>query len=461
MAKPADKVKVRENKYIKYIDLNQLFNWSVQGLLDSKFNYTKNFELARIGDFLIKSRSLVNIEDDVLYKRVTVRINNNGVTLRDTQKGVNIGTKKQYAVKAGQFIVSKIDARNGAFGIIPEGLEGAIVTNDFPLFDVNREKILPQFLLLITTTKVFVKFAQSCSSGTTNRQRMDIEMFLNQKIPLPSLAEQNRIMSAFEKKLREAQKLEEDVAKTNDELETCLFQKLSIKNQIIQSLKPGLNFINFSKLNAWGLDKILRGDNEGVLVSNKFPNRKLSELIYVNPRTDLKELKDSDDMSFIPMECVSDEYGEVIELRSGKKSKSGGYTKFQEGDLIWARITPCMQNGKSAVIQGLKNKLGYGSTEFHVLRAKDKTFSIAFTYHLLRSLAVRMDAINHFTGSAGQQRVPKEYLENLIVPVPPIQIQNEISKHLNELKEKKRNLTQKADASRLSAIKEFEKEIFH
>src|SRR5260221_1195912 len=108
------------NTYLKFIDLIQLENWSVQGLLESKVQYSNRYELAKIGDFLIKSRSLVNIEDDKIYRRVTVKINNNGVFLRDIEKGVNIGTKKQYKAKAGQFIISKIDARNGSFGIIPK-----------------------------------------------------------------------------------------------------------------------------------------------------------------------------------------------------------------------------------------------------------------------------------------------------------------------------------------------------
>ncbi len=97
------------NTYLKYIDLIQLENWSVQGLIDSQFNYSNKYQLARIGDFLIKSRNIVNIEDDKEYSRVTVKINNNGVVLRDTEKGVNIGTKKQYRAKcqlqAGAYIL--------------------------------------------------------------------------------------------------------------------------------------------------------------------------------------------------------------------------------------------------------------------------------------------------------------------------------------------------------------------
>jgi len=116
-----------ENIHINFINFLKLENWSVQALLESKVDYSNKFELAKIGQFLFKNRNIVNIEDEITYKRVTVKINNNGVILRDTVKGVIIGTKRQFLAKAGQFIISKIDARNGAFGIIPNELDGAIV----------------------------------------------------------------------------------------------------------------------------------------------------------------------------------------------------------------------------------------------------------------------------------------------------------------------------------------------
>jgi len=251
------------NKYLKIIDLIQLENWSVQGLLDSKFNYSNIYEQARIRDFLIRSRIIIDIEDGKEYSRITVKINNNGVKLRDTEKGVNIGTKKQYRASAGQFIISKIDARNGAFGIIPNELHNAIVTNDFPLFDVNLKMINPQFLLLITTTKVFIKFAQSCSSGTTNRQRMDIEMFLNQKIPLPSLSEQEVIVNNYYSKIKEAEELEKQASDLEGKIERYLFSQLGIeKEQKSDSIKIGLQFINFEIVVEWGLDKILAKSNK-------------------------------------------------------------------------------------------------------------------------------------------------------------------------------------------------------
>jgi len=202
-AETKEEPKQKKDTRLKFVEFAKMSNWSVSALLDINFNYSIQFPLLRIGDFLIRNREIINIDGETIYKRVKVKINSNGVVLRDTEKGVNIGTKKQYLAKTGQFIVSKIDARNGAFGIIPNELNNAIVTNDFPLFDVDTTKINPHFLPFVTTTKEFIKFAQSCSSGTTNRQRMDINMFLDQKIPLPPLYEQQKLIGNYFENIKE------------------------------------------------------------------------------------------------------------------------------------------------------------------------------------------------------------------------------------------------------------------
>ena len=138
-------------------------------------------------------------------------------------------------------------------------------------------------------------------------------------------------------------------------------------------------------------------------------------------------LSDADNMSFIPMEDISDVYGEWVGKRVGSKSTIKGYTKFQDGDIIWAKITPCMQNGKSALLSNLVNGKGYGSTEFHVVRIKSNDVLPRYIHTLLRHFDVLSDAKKYFTGSAGQQRVPTSYLENLLIPIPPLDVQKQIS----------------------------------
>ena len=179
------------------VPYKHLTNWSVAHILANQFNYNDDFKLERIGDFLKRNKTQILIQDDITYKRVTIRLYNKGINVRDTEIGKKIGTKKQFLISEGQFLMSKIDARNGAFGIATKEVNNAIITADFFAYDIDESRILPQFLVLLTTTKQFQKYAQSCSSGTTGRQRMDEQKFLNVKVPLPSLDKQKEILKEY------------------------------------------------------------------------------------------------------------------------------------------------------------------------------------------------------------------------------------------------------------------------
>lgn len=446
---------------LKFVSFSKLTNWSVQYIINNTFNYNKKYPLIEIGDFLIRNKTLIEIKDNIEYKRVTIKVNNGGVYLRDIEKGIKIGTKKQYIITEGQFLLSKIDARNGAFGVVPVETNKAIITGNFWTFDIDYSKIHPHYLSLIVTTPEFINFCQKASNGTTNRHYLQEKLFLEVKIPLPSLKEQNRLVENYVKKIKVAEEQEQKAGQLEHEIENYLLEELGVEKQKEEKKQLGkLIFGQFKGILEWGVDKILRGNQE-ILKSKKYPNKKLSDYFFINPRTNLDQLNDNDEMSFIPMDCISDIYGEVIKIKEGKKKNSSGYTKFQENDLIWARITPCMQNGKSAIVKGLKNRLGYGSTEYHVIRKKSNDIILDFIYNILRTELIRGDAVNYFTGSAGQQRVPKSYLENLKIPLPPLEKQIEIVAYITNLKNKIKKLHILAKKNREEAIREFEQEIFN
>ena len=128
--------------------------------------------MKRIRDILTRNKTPVIVQNDVTYKQVTIRTNYKGVVLRGTQSGSTIGTKNQFEVSAGQFILSRIDARNGAFGIIPEELEGAIVTNDFLAFDINEDKVEREFFNVFLQSPIFLEACIKASRGNTNRKRV-------------------------------------------------------------------------------------------------------------------------------------------------------------------------------------------------------------------------------------------------------------------------------------------------
>jgi type I restriction enzyme S subunit len=155
--------------------------------------------MKRIGDILTRNKTPVVVEDAVSYKQVTIRTNYKGVTLRCIQDGATIGTKNQFAVSTGQFILSRIDARNGAFGIVPEELEGAIVTNDFLAFDINEDEVEREFFNVFLQSPIFLEACIKASRGNTNRKRVEENFFLNYQIRLPPLTEQHQLIKQINK----------------------------------------------------------------------------------------------------------------------------------------------------------------------------------------------------------------------------------------------------------------------
>ena len=413
-------------KYISTVPFSGLFNWSVQYLNDSKIAFSKAYPMMRIGDFLKRNKTAVVIEDDVIYKRPRIRVRNGGISLRDEMLGEKIGTKNQFLISKGQFLLSKIDARNGAFGVVPEKLDEGIITGNFWTFDVDYNIVNPHYLALLTTTGAFIQFCEQASNGTTNRHYLQEPLFLNIKVPVPSLEEQDKLVKAYNDimvfiKMEEMKAIDIDLKAT-----------VSVRNALGVAPYPGhiekklVHYIDYYAIDSWSVPQILHAENSP-FGKSKFTCKKLSDLAFINPKTDLSMLSDADNMSFIPMEDISDDYGEWVGKRNGSKSNIKGYTKFQDGDIIWARITPCMQNGKSALLSNLVNGKGYGSTEFHVVRIKSNDVLPRYIHTLLRHFDVLSDAKKYFTGSAGQQRVPTSYLENLLIPIPPLDVQKQIS----------------------------------
>lgn len=124
--------------YLQYVRFKDIKNWSVSHILGMNMGYNERYPLVSIGQIITKSIKPIEIEDNISYKQITLKTNGGGAVLRDVKQGNKIGTKKQYLVSAGQFIMSKIDARNGAFGVVGTDLDGAVVTADFPVFDVDK-----------------------------------------------------------------------------------------------------------------------------------------------------------------------------------------------------------------------------------------------------------------------------------------------------------------------------------
>jgi type I restriction enzyme S subunit len=253
---------------INFIKFSELYNWSVQYLLDEQFSYNKDFPLVAIGKFLKRNKTNILVRNDKTYKRVTIKTNNGGVFLRDIAKGDKIGTKKQFTVKSGQFIVSKIDARNGAFGVVTDEIDGAIITGNFWTFDVDYNLINPHYLSLIATTPEFIRFCEKSSTGSTNRHYLQQDLFLEVQIPLPPLNDadaikqglstaitQEKLVAEYNQKIKEAEEAKQNTIDKEAEIETYLYNELGIQKTEKKEAVKGLHFVKFKDIDEWGFGR--------------------------------------------------------------------------------------------------------------------------------------------------------------------------------------------------------------
>ena len=182
----------------------------------------------------------------------------------------------------------------------------------------------------------------------------------------------------------------------------------------------------------------------------------IEQIADVNPRIEKSSISDDLPVSFVPMPAVGAGDGSirVDETRPAREVKKG-FTGFLEGDVLFAKITPCMENGKMAVVPKLVNGYGFGSTEFHVLRPKPGMVA-KYLYYFVSSQSFRGEAERYMTGAVGQKRVSTTYLKESKIPVAPLDQQKrivaEIEKQFSRLDEAVANLKRvKANLKRYKA----------
>lgn len=161
--------------------------------------------------------------------------------------------------------------------------------------------------------------------------------------------------------------------------------------------------------------------------------KRLKYVCCINPsKSPISNLSLDTEISFVPMEYV-DNYGN-IDLRETKtlREVSQGYTYFQNKDVIIAKITPCFENGKGALCSNLHNTIGFGSTEFHVIRVISNKTIPEFTYYLTKSTRFTNLGSSELYGVAGQKRVPESFLSNYVTGIPPLPEQQKIAEFLDQ-----------------------------
>ena len=355
---------------------------------------------------------------------------------------------------------------NGTLGNIAfYNNEHIILGKSVCYFNLVNEKF-KYFFYFLFNGHYFQKYVEVSATGSTikNVSLKAMNRFL---IPLPPLAEQQRIVDTIEAIFAQI-----DLLKQNKvDLQTAVKQAkskildLAIRGKLVpQDPADEPASVMLEKLHAEKEAKIAsgeikRGKNDSYIYKNSTDNcyyekfegaeeqieipfdlpegwcwQKISSICEINPKN---KLDNTLEISFVPMTLIDSEFNNnfTYELQRWETVKSG-FSHFADNDIGIAKITPCFENRKSVIFKNLKNKYGAGTTELHILRTNNEYIFNEYVFWFIKTDTFIKEGINNFTGAVGQQRVGKEFIAETLIPIPPLNEQVKICRTINKLMKK-------------------------
>jgi len=311
-------------------------------------------------------------------------------------------------------------------------------------FDGIYNKYLFYFLMARRTA--FIKMGEGGAQPNISKEKI-----VNARFALPPLAEQKRIVAKIEELLPYIERYEKAWSKLEElnkrfpiDLQKSILQ-LAIQGKLVeQRTEEGTAEELYQQIQAEKQRLIKEGkikkekplpeiteDEKPFDIPESWKWVRVGSISTLNPKNNLN---DNLNVAFIPMSCVADGFRNqhTFEVRKWKEIKKG-FTHFANGDIGVAKITPCFQNRKSVIFRELESGYGAGTTELSIVRALEGTLVREYLLWYFKTDYFIVNGLKSFTGTAGQQRIHKDYLETCIMPLPPLAEQKRIVKKLEEI----------------------------
>lgn len=373
-------------------------------------------------------------------------------------------TAEKYAdkhiLKNGDILFARTGATVGKTYYYDGSIGNAVFAGYCIRFRFDEKKVFPKFVYWCTKTSSFINWVNGIQrpSGQPNINKEEYKSYV---INLPNMEIQKSLSDYLDNALsirnQKINKLNEYVDITRKQL----FHQLNI--DFIEYTPHLFSFTKLADVKKLGiycnphsayLRKVFLQ-----LSNHSWYHGVLKDFVDINPPIDKTELTNETKVSFVPMTNVGEKNNKVLyEIKDYQEVKTG-FTPFMKGDLLWAKITPCMQNGKSFIADNMPTKHGFGSTEFHVLRLKNENLYLPYLWVILSDSNILEAAQGMFSGSAGQQRVTDVFLENFPVVLPPYNLQIELADKVFSSLQEADVLTQQAEQEWQEAKKQFENEL--
>ncbi|TVM14230.1 hypothetical protein DPQ33_17710 [Oceanidesulfovibrio indonesiensis] len=358
------------------------------------------WSLIKVEDLLEQIRIPVQVEPNEYCQEIGIRSHGRGIFHKEPVLGQTLGDKRVFKVVPGCLILNIVFAWEQAVATTSTKEEGFIASHRFPQYKAKNSACCVDFLhrfFLSPRGKYLLGIASPGGAG--RNKTLGQKEFGRVVVPTPPLPEQKkiaRILSIWDKAIETVDKL----------IENSQQQKKALMQQLLTGKKrlPGF--------------------------SGEWKKVRLGKVAQINPK---KSAKPKDGLvSFVPMEAVS-ETAHITSLTTRNYDEvSKGFSAFADNDVLVAKITPCFENGKGAQAANLVNGIGFGTTEFHVIRAKKDLYS-RFIYYITNSYEFRFRGEANMQGSAGQRRVPTDFLKAYPIHLPPFEEQKSICARLDSL----------------------------
>ena len=348
-------------------------------------------------------------------------------------------------IKKGDLVISGINVEKGAVAIY-QGEEDILATIHYSSYEFDKKKINVEYFKWFLKSKIFRDIVNSQIGGGIKTE-LKPKKFLPLEIPLPSLPEQKQILKKINSMKNEINELEQNVSYDKNllqKLRQSILQeavqgKLIPQNPKEEAASELLKKIKKEKEKLIKEGKIRKGRELPKVEEEEIPYElpkgwvwgRLGEVCWINPRNNLEE---NLEVAFIPMNLIKDNARNQFEQQTKKWGQiKSGFTHFAEEDVIFAKITPCFQNRKSAILKNLKNKYGAGTTELYVLRSYSKLILPEFLFFLVNTQKFIDDGVSTYKGTAGQQRIKRDFVENYIIGLPLLVEQRRIVEKVDSL----------------------------
>ncbi|EAH8815154.1 restriction endonuclease subunit S, partial [Campylobacter jejuni] len=444
----ASKARLIDMMDFEKVEFNKAISLNVKSR--DELNPFKNskYELVRLGEVCDLNKIRNQASATEIEK---MNLNSGNVKLLPSSKNYEWWTDEK---TAGQFINEGevITLGVARYANIKKHKGKFVSANNHILSVKDKSKIIFDFLYILLEI-----CGQKLYKQGQQYPQFDTNIFYSFKIPLPPLEIQKQIVAECEKVEEQYNTLSLSI-KEYQNLIKAILQKCGIiednqeyeLNSILENLQKLESKLDFNLLfsfiddftNARQEDlkkfkefvKNIKAILDTLLISPKDGWKRISlkneQYIELNPsKKEISKLDENMLVSFIEMASVSDKGYIQSKIDRSLNEVRKGYTYFIENDILIAKITPCMENGKCAIAKNLTNNIGFGSTEFHIFRAKTGLDS-SFLFYNLNQQNIREKAALAMTGASGHKRVPISFYENLTIPLPPLEIQEKIVQNI-------------------------------